>query len=222
VRASFPTLDSRSNFEITEETRKSERFITLSLFATIHGIGPVTARRLYGLGLRTLRDLEAYYEVDTSFTPAENRDGTEMDIRIALGLHDDLIMTCELRIRHRNDLLTPTQHFPRRGRSHPRNDYGPPECRRAWLRWYPRRRACVSCVSHGLSSFFFSSHLTRYRRGKPASNDIDVVFTHPNATSAKGLCARLVDRLRSAGLVTHVMREYLARACLASPYLQAC
>jgi DNA polymerase beta palm len=72
----------------------------------------------------------------------------------------------------------------------------------------------------GCLLFFFSSQLTRYRRGKSASNDIDVVFTHPNATSAKGLCARLVERLRSAGLVTHVMREYLARTCLASPYLQ--
>jgi hypothetical protein len=47
-----------------------------------------------------------------------------------------------------------------------------------------------------------------YRRGKPASNDIDIVFTHGNATSAKDLCARLVERLRSAGLVTHTMREY--------------
>ena len=74
---------------------------------------------------------------------------------------------------------------------------------------------CVSTVvggyvlyaPHGLSVFFLIT-LPRYRRGKPASNDIDIVFTHPNATSAKGLCARLVERLRSAGLVTHVMREY--------------
>jgi DNA polymerase mu len=53
--------------------------------------------------------------------------------------------------------------------------------------------------------------LSRYRRGKPASNDIDIVFTHGNAMSAKGLCARLVERLRSAGLVKHVMREYRPR-----------
>jgi DNA polymerase IV len=55
---------------------------------------------------------------------------------------------------------------------------------------------------------FYRVKLGRYRRGKPASNDIDIVFTHGNAVSAKGLCARLVERLRSAGLVTHVMREY--------------
>jgi len=44
-----------------------------------------------------------------------------------------------------------------------------------------------------------------YRRGKPTSNDIDIVFTHPNNASAKGLCARLVKRLRSAGLVKYVL-----------------
>jgi len=52
---------------------------------------------------------------------------------------------------------------------------------------------CVSTITGG------------YRRGKPESNDIDIVFTHPNANSAKNLCGRLVERLRSAGLVTHVM-----------------
>lgn len=55
--------------------------------------------------------------------------------------------------------------------------------------------------------FFLQVKLYRYRRGKPESNDIDIIFTHPNAKSAKNLCGRLVERLRSAGLVTHVMRE---------------
>jgi len=73
---------------------------------------------------------------------------------------------------------------------------------------------CVGTIVGGyvfitLLSFFCQlKKLVRYRRGKPASNDIDIVFTHANTTSAKGLCARLVERLRSAGLVTHVMRKY--------------
>jgi len=81
---------------ITEEIRQSERFASLSLFASIYGIGPTTSRKLYDLGLRTLRDLEAYYEVDTS-TPVEHSGSAEMDIRIALGLSDDLQQTCEPR-----------------------------------------------------------------------------------------------------------------------------
>lgn len=44
----------------------SERFQTLTLFSSIYGIGLNTSRRLYGLGLRTLKDLEIYYGVDSS------------------------------------------------------------------------------------------------------------------------------------------------------------
>lgn len=82
---------------LTETTRESERFKALSLFNTIYGIGPATARTLYDRGLRSLRDLEAYYEVDTGSTPAqaENSKSTDMDIRIALGLRSDLVRTCE-------------------------------------------------------------------------------------------------------------------------------
>ncbi len=35
----------------------------MSLFTTIYGIGPVNARRLYDLGLRTIDDLERYYDL---------------------------------------------------------------------------------------------------------------------------------------------------------------
>ena len=79
---------------LTETTRESERFKALSLFNTIYGIGPATARTLYDRGLRSLRDLEAYYEVDTGSTLAENSESSDMDIRIALGLRSDLVRTC--------------------------------------------------------------------------------------------------------------------------------
>lgn len=72
---------------------QSERFISLSLFASVYGIGPVTARTLYGRGLRSLRDLEAYYEVDSGLAPVEDSESIDMDIRIALGLRDDLVKT---------------------------------------------------------------------------------------------------------------------------------
>ena len=49
--------------------RLSERFQSLSLFTTIYGIGPVNARRLYDLGLRTIEDLERYYDL-----PARDKD----------------------------------------------------------------------------------------------------------------------------------------------------
>ncbi|KAH9067627.1 Nucleotidyltransferase [Lactarius vividus] len=150
-----------------EEIRQSERFASLSLFASIYGIGPTTSRKLYDLGLRTLPDLEAYYEVDAS-TPVEHSGSADMDVRIALGLHDDFQQTIS---REEVEAIQATimDHL---------NVIEP---------------GCVSTLVGG------------YRRGKPSSNDVDIVFTHPNKTSAKGLCTKLVERLRSAGLVKYVL-----------------
>lgn len=73
------------------------------MFSAIYGIGPHTARRLYALGLRTVEDLEAYYDVETEKTKdsqlveLEQRERFGDDtglgetwIKIALGLRKDL------------------------------------------------------------------------------------------------------------------------------------
>jgi len=92
------------------ETRESERFQALCLFASIYGIGPVNARKLYDLGLRTFDDLQRYYDVqpgssisdfnleeELSTTTPNGRKiiGTQnqlpdMSIKIALLLRDEL------------------------------------------------------------------------------------------------------------------------------------
>ena len=54
---------------------------------------------------------------------------------------------------------------------------------------------CVSTIAGG------------YRRGKSESNDVDIVFTHPDASKVKGLCKKLVRRLYKQKMVSHVMRE---------------
>jgi DNA polymerase IV len=38
-----------------------------------------------------------------------------------------------------------------------------------------------------------------YRRGKPESNDVDIVFTHPNKEKQKGLCKKLMKQLIERG-----------------------
>lgn len=38
-----------------------------------------------------------------------------------------------------------------------------------------------------------------YRRGKTESNDVDIVFTHPDPGVVKGLCKRFVRRLYEQG-----------------------
>lgn len=88
--------------------RASERFQSLSAFALIYGIGPVNARRLYDLGLRTIEDLERYYDVPSGSTveslqadsvqftpngvriPKSKTSPPDMSIKIALVLREEL------------------------------------------------------------------------------------------------------------------------------------
>ncbi|KAI0062418.1 Nucleotidyltransferase [Artomyces pyxidatus] len=156
-----------------EAARKSERFTSLQLFASVYGIGPSTARDLYARGLRSVRDLEAFYEVEGPLEVGAvetdaGAQGVDMDIKIALGLRQELalpIPRVEVEMIHRviMDELEVVQP------------------------------GCVSTIVGG------------YRRGKTASNDVDIVFTHPDGTKTVGLCTKLVKRLHERGLVTHVM-----------------
>lgn len=88
--------------------RASERFQSLSAFASIYGIGPTNARRLYDLGLRTIEDLERYYDVPSGCTieslqadsvqftpngvkiPKSKTSPPDMSIKIALALREEL------------------------------------------------------------------------------------------------------------------------------------
>ena len=93
-------------------------------------------------------------------------------------------------------------------------------------------------VSHILSESYRLSATnlnSRYRRGKPQSNDVDIVISHSDLRSGtglvKGLCAKLTRHLHKlgilpppqvnakltskSGLVTHVMRAFFHR-CIPS------
>ncbi|KAF8605482.1 Nucleotidyltransferase [Ceratobasidium sp. AG-I] len=45
-----------------------------------------------------------------------------------------------------------------------------------------------------------------HRRGKPFSNDIDIIFTHREPGLERHLCTRLVKRLQTIGVVKHVLQ----------------
>ena len=47
----------------------------------------------------------------------------------------------------------------------------------------------------------------RYRRGKLESNDVDIVFTHPDGTKVKGLCKRFVRKLYVLGGYGEIRRS---------------
>ncbi|KAG8757791.1 hypothetical protein FRC11_004266 [Ceratobasidium sp. 423] len=46
-----------------------------------------------------------------------------------------------------------------------------------------------------------------YRRGKPYSNDIDIIFTHRQTGLERHLCTKLVEHLKEIGMVKHVLNH---------------
>jgi len=70
--------------------------MSLSAFTSIHGIGPHTARHLYSLGLRSIEDLEKYYEV----TPGNTREGTLLEASTSEELGVEKSIQVSLALRH--------------------------------------------------------------------------------------------------------------------------
>ncbi|KAH0829157.1 hypothetical protein J3R83DRAFT_2666 [Lanmaoa asiatica] len=156
----------------------STRFLSLSVFNTIHGIGPHTARHLYSLGLRTLEDLEKYYEV----TPGMTHEGTpshlESNTREELGVEKSIQVS--LTLRHDFSQKIPRQEVE--------------EINQVIIRELELIEAgCKSIIVGG------------YRRGKLESNDTDIVISHTNwdhgADKVRGLCKKLVRRLHERGKI---------------------
>lgn len=160
------------------------RFQSLSAFITIHGIGPHTARRLYDLGLRTLEELERYYEVKPGVSDEETMPLLDAEASANTEAAGERSIKLGLALRH--DL---SQTIPREEVE---------EINGTIMRELGHiQKGCKSVITGG------------YRRGKPQSNDVDIVITHTDwnlgSQKVKGLCRKLVQRLHEQGLVTHVM-----------------
>ncbi|KAG5342625.1 hypothetical protein C0989_012130 [Termitomyces sp. Mn162] len=190
--------------------RSSARFLSLKAFASIHGVGSTTARHLYSIGLRTVEDMEQYYDVpiaddgvpllpnnEPKYTPNGKRIPTndtipDLDIKAALVLrHEFAISISRSEVEEMHNLIMAEL-----------NDLKP---------------GCASTIVGG------------YRRGKPESNDVDIVITHADLRGGgekiTGLRKRFVERLYNrgmsrvsdrlassvdvlwTGLVSHVARE---------------
>ncbi|KAG8221279.1 hypothetical protein J3R82DRAFT_1445 [Butyriboletus roseoflavus] len=172
--------------EISEAQKllSSIRFLTLSAFNTIHGIGPHTARHLYSIGLRTLEDLEKYYEV----TPGMIREGTVSLIEAGPIKEIGVEKSVQVSLTLRHDF---SQKIPRREVE---------EINRVIMQELESIEAgCKSIIVGG------------YRRGKLESNDVDIVISHTDwdrgADKVQGLCKKLVQRLHDRGLVKYILRR---------------
>ncbi|KDR75668.1 hypothetical protein GALMADRAFT_248274 [Galerina marginata CBS 339.88] len=172
--------------EESRTTRKSERFQSLSTFATIYGIGATNARQLYDLGLRTIEDMERYYDVIPGSTASSL--GAELVTPNGRKIPTDKApdMSIKISLVMREDLEVPI----------PREEVE--EMHKVVMRELEKiQPGCVSTVVGG------------YRRGKPLSNDVDIVISHSDLRSGaglvKGLCAKFIQLLHASGLVTNVM-----------------
>ncbi|KAG1794399.1 uncharacterized protein HD556DRAFT_1431996 [Suillus plorans] len=167
--------------QITEAQRMlaDPRFQSLSAFITIHGIGPHTARRLYDLGLRTLEELERYYEVKPGVSDEETMPLLDAEASANIEAAGEQSIKIGLALRH--DL----------GQTIPREEVE--EINGTIMRELGHiQKGCKSVIAGG------------YRRGKPQSNDVDIVITHTDwnlgSQKVKGLCRKLVQRLHEQDL----------------------
>ncbi|TFK87051.1 Nucleotidyltransferase [Polyporus arcularius HHB13444] len=168
----------------------SERFQTLSLFSSIYGIGPSTAIRLYNLGLRSLNDLEVYYGVEPEDVALQSQ---------IVEVEEKPRKPAWQRGQHKGDeglgdSWTRVALGLREDLAKKISRAEVEEMGRVVMRELEELEpGCVSTIVGG------------YRRGKAESNDVDIVFTHPDPSKVKGLCKRLVRKLHERGMVTHVM-----------------
>ncbi|KZV99651.1 Nucleotidyltransferase [Exidia glandulosa HHB12029] len=159
------------------ELRVSERYKGLCELTTIHGIGPTRAREFYARGLTSLDELDRYYGVvvpDGYGNWIRNE-----DVEALAEDEDGVESIIREALALREDL---TQTIPRAE--------------------VERIARAVADELEAIEPGCLHTICGGYRRGKPASNDVDIVFTHPEARRIRGLCTRLVDRLKSAGIVS--------------------
>ena len=66
---------------------------------------------------------------------------------------------------------------------------------------------CGGCVAHSNPLTQLARLSGRFRRGKPDSNDVDIVFAPPQIDQDIGLLRNLYRRLTALGIITHVLRQ---------------
>ncbi|KAL7421959.1 hypothetical protein Q5752_003731 [Cryptotrichosporon argae] len=159
-----------------DEIRRSDRYRTLELFASIFTIGPHTAVDLYDTyGCRDLDDVRAHYarttEVREKDRERRRREGGMLKVEI---VEEWLVLREEL-----------AEKIPR-----------------------GEVQEIADTVTEHLDALVPGCDYTicgGYRRGKPESNDVDIVFRTPEYDQDVGLLRLLTRRLSAMGIVTHVL-----------------
>ncbi|TFK23154.1 Nucleotidyltransferase [Coprinopsis marcescibilis] len=197
-------------------TLASQRYQSLSCFASVYGIGSTKARQFYDMGLRTISDLERYYDITpVSVTEASSSatsiQGVEQLLKPLEEKEQEAIYTP-------NGKRVPDKFFSKSKQ----RQVGAPDIsipigialRTEFDTPIPRAeveeiRDVVMGELHHLQPGCVSTIVGGYRRGKPQSNDVDIVISHSDlqhgADAIKGLCNQLAASLYRKGIITHLM-----------------
>ncbi|KAF9012521.1 hypothetical protein BDQ17DRAFT_1344069 [Cyathus striatus] len=183
IRSKIKDFLEKGYIEESETIRSSQRFQSLTLFSSIYGVGPSTARRLYDIGLRTIEDMERYYDIPPG-TDSSALEDLEAELVTPNGrevLTQDKLPAMSIKVaialRKELDIKIPREEAE-------------------------RIHAIVMCELEKFQPGCISTVVGGYRRGKTESNDVDIVISH---SDLKRLCTRVTKHLHELGLITHVM-----------------
>ncbi|XP_041317148.1 DNA polymerase lambda isoform X2 [Pyrgilauda ruficollis] len=161
----------------------SESVPVLELFSSIWGAGVKTAQMWYQQGFRTLDDIRTKATL-TSQQAVGLKHYTDFLERMPREEAAEIEQTCsqELMVDH-----CMVWHCAGLGGGHSGSLFPRQQVRQAALALKPGL-VCVACGS--------------YRRGKATCGDVDVLVTHPDGQSHRGVFSKLLNSLRRSGFLT--------------------
>nr|XP_031863438.1 uncharacterized protein CI109_001314 [Kwoniella shandongensis]KAA5530510.1 hypothetical protein CI109_001314 [Kwoniella shandongensis] len=164
----------------SEAILASPRFQALNLFASVYTIGHHKAKELYDRHhCRTLEDVRLHFEAVEEESP-EVRMKDRLRRRKRGGMKQVEIVEEWIALKDELDAKIPREEV----------------------------QEIADCVMEHLDAFIPGCEYTicgGYRRGKPQSNDVDVVFCPPKDDQDIGLLRDLYLRLSELGIITHVL-----------------
>ncbi|KAK8864578.1 hypothetical protein IAR55_001828 [Kwoniella newhampshirensis] len=164
----------------SEAILASSRFQALELFASVYTIGHHKAKDLYDRHYcRTLEDVRLHFEAVEEESP-EVRMKDRLRRRKRGGMKQVEIVEEWIALKDELDAKIPREEV----------------------------QEIADCVMEHLDVFIPGCEYTicgGYRRGKPQSNDVDVVFAPPKQDQDIGLLKDLYLRLSDLGIITHVL-----------------
>ncbi|WRT66545.1 uncharacterized protein IL334_003504 [Kwoniella shivajii] len=164
----------------SEKISSSERFQALNLFSSVYTIGHHKAKELYDRHYcRTLEDVRMHFEAVEEESP-EVRMKDKLRRRRRGGMKQVEIVEEWIRLKDELDQKISREEV----------------------------EEIAECVLEHLEAYIPGCEYTvcgGYRRGKPASNDVDVIFRPPGMDQDIGLLKDLYLRLSDLGIITHVL-----------------